>query len=190
MNIVESHLASILSRHWWALLLRGIVAIAFGVLTWLRPGISLAALILLFGVYALSDGILAVWTAIEGRKEAEHWWVLLLGGLVGVGVGILTFLRPGMTALAIQFYIAIWAIGTGVLQVAAAIRVRKEIEGEWLLILGGLASVLFGVLLMAQPEAGALSLLWLIGGYAVIFGIILVVLAFRVKGFVNRLKRA
>jgi len=181
MNIVENKLTTILSRNWWVLLLRGLVAIAFGALTWLQPGISLAALVLLFGAYTMADGILGVWTAFAGRKEHEHWWVLLLEGLVGIGVGILTFLAPGVTALALLFYIAVWAIATGVLEIVAAIRLRKEIKGEWLLILGGVASVVFGILLMAQPGVGALSLLWLIATYAIVFGILLVLLAFKVR---------
>jgi uncharacterized membrane protein HdeD (DUF308 family) len=181
MNIAENRLATILSRSWWVLLLRGLVAIAFGALAWLQPGISLAALVLLFGVYSMADGILGVWTAVAGRREHEHWWVLLLGGLLGIGVGILTFLAPGVTALALLLYIAVWAIATGVLQIVAAIRLRKEIQGEWLLILGGLASVVFGVLVMAQPGVGAISLLWLIGTYAIVFGILLVLLAFKVR---------
>jgi uncharacterized membrane protein HdeD (DUF308 family) len=181
MNIAENRLATILSRSWWVLLLRGLVAIAFGALAWLQPGISLAALVLLFGVYSMADGILGVWTAMAGRKEHEHWWVLLLGGLLGIGVGILTFLAPGVTALALVLYIAVWAIATGVLQIVAAIRLRKEIQGEWLLILGGLASLVFGVLLMARPGAGAVSLVWLIGAYAIVFGALLVLLAFKVR---------
>jgi len=172
-----------LSRNWWVLLLRGLVAIAFGVLVWFQPGISLAALVLLFGAYSAADGILGVWTAIAERKEREHWGLLLILGLLGIGIGILTFLVPGITALALLFYIAIWAVATGVLEIVAAIRLRKEIEGEWLLILGGLVSVVFGVILMAQPLAGALAVLWLIAIYAVIFGVLLVILAFRVRNF-------
>jgi uncharacterized membrane protein HdeD (DUF308 family) len=183
MELVKDRLAAILSRNWWVLLLRGIVAIVFGVLAWLQPGISLAALVLLFGAYSMVDGILGAWTAIAGRKEHEHWWVLLLEGLVGIGVGILTLFAPGVTALALLFYIAIWAIATGVLEIVAAIRLRKEIEGEWLLVLGGLASVAFGVLLMARPGAGALAVLWIIAAYAVVFGVILVVLAFKARSF-------
>ncbi len=183
MNPVENRVATILSRGWWRLLLRGMAAIVFGVLTWLRPGISLAALVLLFGAYALADGILSVWTAIAGRRDQEYWWVLLLGGLLGIGVGLLTFYVPGLTALGLLFYIAIWAIGRGVLEIVAAIRLRKEIKGEWLLILGGLASVLFGALLMARPGAGALALLWLIAAYAVLYGIVLEVLAFKARAF-------
>jgi uncharacterized membrane protein HdeD (DUF308 family) len=190
MNIVEKQLATILSRNWWVLLLRGLIAIMFGVLAWVQPGISLAALVLLFGIYALADGILGVWTAIAGQKEHEHRWVLLLWGLIGIGVGIMTFLVPGVTALALLFYIAIWAIAKGVLEIVAAIRLRREIKGEWLLILGGLASVVFGILLMAQPVAGALALLWLIATYAVIFGVLLVILAFKARSFGNQLARS
>lgn len=186
MNIVENQLASIFSRNWWLLLLRGVIAILFGLLVWFQPGVSLVALVLLFGAYTLADGILGIWTAIAGRAEHEHWWVLLLWGLIGVGVGILTFLVPGVTALALLFYIAIWAIATGVLEVVAAVRLRKEMTGEWRLILGGLASVVFGVLLMAQPAVGALALLWLIGAYGVVFGILLVLLAFKARAFGKR----
>ncbi|SCX26955.1 Uncharacterized membrane protein HdeD, DUF308 family [Nitrosomonas eutropha] len=183
MNIVENQLTTIFSRSWWILLLRGIIAILFGILLWFQPEISLVAMLLLFGTFALMDGILGIWTAVIGRKIHEHWWVLLLWGFIGVGVGVLTFVVPGVTALALLFYIAIWAVATGTLQIVAAIRLRKEMTGEWLLILGGLASLVFGILLMAQPAVGALALLWLIGAYAIIFGILLVSLAFKTRTF-------
>jgi len=125
-------LTDVLSRGWWHLLLRGLAAIAFAILTWFRPGISLAALVLLFGAYALVDGVLAVWTAIAGRGTYDGWWVLLLIGLIGVAVGIMTFMTPGITALALLYYIAFWAIFRGLLEISTAIRLRKEIEGEWL----------------------------------------------------------
>ena len=190
MNSLDKRLASILSRSWWLLLLRGLAAIVFGVLTWFQPGISLAALVLLFGAYSMADGILGIWTAIIGRKDHEDWWVLLLEGLLGIGVGVLTFLVPGITALALLFYIAIWAIATGVLEIVAAIRLRKDIKGEWALILAGLASVVFGVLLVAQPAAGALALLWLIASYAIVFGVLLVVLAFKARSFAGIVARS
>ena len=190
MNIVEKKLAAILFRNWWVLLLRGLVAIAFGVLVWFQPAMSLAALVLLFGAYSMADGILSVWTAIAERKEREHWGLLLLGGLLGIGVGILTFLVPGITALALVFYIAVWAIATGVLEIVAAIRLRKEIEGEWLLILSGLVSVVFGVILMAQPGVGALAVLWLIATYAIVFGVLLVILAFKARSFLSEAARS
>ena len=183
MDVVEKHLVPILSRNWWLLLLRGIAAIAFGILTWIYPGLTVAVLVLLFGAYCLVDGVLGVWSAITGRKEHDDWWILLLVGLLGIGVGILTFMAPGLTAIGLLFYIAVWAIATGVLEIIAAIRLRKQIEGEWMLILGGIVSVIFGVLLMAQPGAGADAVVWLIAAYAVLFGILLVILAFKAKNF-------
>jgi uncharacterized membrane protein HdeD (DUF308 family) len=190
MNAVVHDLAATISRSWWLMLLRGLVAIAFGVLTWVQPAVSLAALVLLFGVYALADGILAVWMAIGGRKDLEYWWVLLLWGLVGIGAGLITFSAPGITAVALLFYIAIWAIATGVLEIVAAIRLRREIQGEWWLILAGLASVAFGVILVWQPGAGALAVLWLIAAYAIVFGVLLVLLAIKSRGFVRTISKA
>lgn len=180
MNL-EKQLLMILSRNWWVLLLRGLAAIAFGALTWAMPGVSLATLILLFGAYALIDGVFSVWAAMAGRKEHDHFWLLLLGGLVSMGIGIMTFLVPEITTLALLFYIAIWAISTGVLGIVVAIRLRKEIEGEWMLILSGLISVVFGVLLMARPLVGALSVLWLIAAYAIIFGTLLSIMALKAR---------
>jgi uncharacterized membrane protein HdeD (DUF308 family) len=187
VNNIVAHFTSFLRRSWWLLLLRGLAAIAFGVILWVQPGISLAALVLLFGAYCMADGIFAVWTAIAGAKDSEQWWLLLLVGLLGIGIGILTFVAPGVTALALLFYIAIWAIATGVLEIAAAIRLRKEIDNEWLLLLAGLASVVFGVMLAARPGAGALAVLWLIGSYAIVFGVLLLILAFRVRKVVGKL---
>ncbi|CAE6909404.1 conserved membrane protein of unknown function [Pseudomonas marincola] len=183
----KNQLSGILSDTWWMLLVRGVIAILFGVLTWIQPGISLAALVILFGIYSLTDGVLGIWTAISGRKEDDHWWAFLLWGLVGVGIGVLTLTAPGITTVALMFYIAIWAIASGVMQVVTAIRLRREIKGEWLLILAGAASILFGVIMVAQPLAGALTLLWLIATYAVVFGVIMVVLAFKAKKFKKQL---
>jgi uncharacterized membrane protein HdeD (DUF308 family) len=174
-------LASMLSRGWWLLLLRGLAALAFGVLIWLQPGISLGVLVLLFGAFAMADGVFGVWTAISGRKVHEDWLLLLLEGLLGIGVGVLTLVVPGITALVLLFYIAIWAIATGVLEVVVAVRLRKQIKGEWALILAGLASIGFGFLMVTRPAAGALTVLWLIGAYAVMSGGLLVVLAFRMR---------
>jgi uncharacterized membrane protein HdeD (DUF308 family) len=187
MNNIEKQLSNVFARRWWMLVLRGIAAIVFGVLMWLLPGVSLAVLVLLFGAFVLADGILGIWMAVAGSKEYEDWWALLLWGLVGIGVGVLTFLAPGVTELALLFFIAVWAIATGVLEIVAAIRLRREIKGEWLLILGGLMSVAFGVVLMAQPGAGALALIWLIGGYAILFGMVLVILAFTTRSFIHEL---
>jgi uncharacterized membrane protein HdeD (DUF308 family) len=178
--------SNILRRYWWMTLLRGVISILFGIVIFAQPAISLLTLTLTFGIFAAADGITNIVSAIGGRKENENWWVLLLVGLAGVGAGVLTFITPGLTALALLFYVAAWAIATGLLEIVAAIRLRKEIEGEFWLFLAGLLSVAFGVLLMARPGLGALSVLWLIGGYAIAFGIILIGLALRARSFVRR----
>ncbi len=188
MGLVQNQLATILTRNWWILLIRGLAAILFGVLTFMEPRLSLTTLVLFFGAYALVDGLFALWVAIAGRHEHEHWWVLLLEGLTGIAVGILTFMAPQITALALLFYIAIWAIARGVLEIVAAVRLRKEINGEFWLILAGLASVAFGYLLMAKPGDGALAVLWLIAAYAILFGVVMVMLAFRLRGLGRRLE--
>ena len=180
-TFAEQNLAAALGRNWWLLLVRGLVAIVFALLTWAQPGVSLAALVLVFGIYVLADGLLGVWSAIAKRRDNRHWWVLLLWGLVGIVVGVMTFIMPGITGLVLLMYIAAWAMITGVLQIVAAIRLRKEIKGEWLLILSGLVSVAFGVLLFLQPGAGALAVAWIIAAYAFIFGVLMVLLAFKVR---------
>jgi uncharacterized membrane protein HdeD (DUF308 family) len=182
--------ARILSQYWWMALLRGILWILFGVLVFARPGITAAALAVLFGLFVLADGIGNVVTAVGGRSQQAHWWVLLIIGLLGIGIGLLSVFNPGLTAIALLYYIAIWAIATGVLQVIAAIRLRREIDGELWLILGGLASIAFGVLAIARPGAGVLSLLWLIGAYALVYGVVLITLAIKARGFAARLAGA
>lgn len=170
-----------ISRYWWALVLRGVAAIAFGVLAFTWPGITLQVLVLFFGAYALLDGILSVAAALRGRGQTENWGLFLLQGLLGIGLGVLTWLAPGATAVAILLYMAAWALVTGVLEIVAAIRLRREIEGEFWLALGGLLSITFGMLVLAFPLAGALGLIWLIGGYAIAFGISLIALGVRVR---------
>lgn len=179
--------ANILSRYWWLTLLRGLLWIAFGVIVFLQPLISLLTLALLFGAFALVDGVVATVNAVRGRREHENWWLLLLAGLTGIGIGIITYANPGITALALLFYIAIWAIGTGLLEIAAAIRLRKEIHGEFWMILAGILSVAFGAILIARPGPGAVAVAWLIAGYAIAFGVVHVVLAFRARGFVKEI---
>ena len=186
MDRIENRISSLLQRGWRLLLLRGLAAIAFGLLTWLKPGISLSALVLLFGSYALVDGVLAISAAISGRGQ-DYWWLLLLGGLVGIAVGGLSFANPSVTALGLLFYIAFWAIVTGMLEIFAAIRIRREVHGEWRLILAGIVSVAFGAFLLARPGAGALTVLWLIALYAMTLGVILVMLAFKARSLERQL---
>jgi uncharacterized membrane protein HdeD (DUF308 family) len=178
-------LSNVLSRYWWMTLLRGVAWILFGMAIFAQPGLSLVTLTLLFGFFALVDGVSNAASALGGRQEYDNWWVLLLWGLAGILVGVLTFLSPGVTALGLLYYIAIWAIATGVLGIVTAVRLRKEIEGEFWLGLGGLASIAFGVLLVARPGAGALTVLWLIACYAIAFGAILIILAFKARAFVK-----
>jgi uncharacterized membrane protein HdeD (DUF308 family) len=182
------NLAGILSRHWWVLLGRGAAAIAFGLLAFAWPSLSLAALVLLFGAFCLADGLMAAWTAVASRRHQENTWLLVVGALLGIGIGLLTMFQPSVTALALLFYIAIWAIATGILQVLTAIRLRQEIRNEWMLALAGLASLAFGALLLARPAAGALAALWLIASYAVLLGTLLVVLALEVRSAAGRIE--
>jgi uncharacterized membrane protein HdeD (DUF308 family) len=170
----------VLSRNWWIFLLRGLAGILFGIITFVAPGISLAALVLLFGVYAFADGVLAMVAAVRRRGEGR-WGMLLLEGVAGIAVGVLTLLWPGITAITLLYLIAVWATVTGVLELVAAVRLRKEIKGEWLLALGGVASIAFGVLVALFPGSGALALVLWIGAYALVFGVLLVVLSFRLR---------
>lgn len=176
-----------LVRNWWALLVRGIAAILFGILAFVWPSLTVLALVLLFAAYAAVDGIFAIvaaWRAAEGRRQ---WWPLALEGVAGIGVAVLTVVWPGATAFALLFLIAAWALVTGVLEIAAAIRLRKAIEGEWLLALVGVASVVFAALIVIFPGEGAVAIVWAIGVYAVVFGILLIALAFRLRTVRDRL---
>jgi uncharacterized membrane protein HdeD (DUF308 family) len=181
---------SALTRHWWIFLVRGALAILFGLGAFFWPGITLAALVVLFGAFAFADGFMTLVAAIQGRAAIQHWWIYLLEGLAGIGAGVLTFFWPGITAVVLLAFIAAWAIVTGILEIVAAIRLRKEIEGEWALGLSGVLSILFGVILMARPGVGALAVVWLIGAYAIAFGIVMVVLSFKLRGLSKELASA
>jgi len=180
-----SSFESLVSRYWWTLLLRGMVAILFGVLTFVWPHVTLAVLILLFGAYALVDGIAAIIMGISQHGERERWWATLIGGVISVGAGVITFFRPGITAVALLAIIAFWAIARGIFEIVAAIRLRHAIEGEWLMVLEGAVSIAFGVLLVAFPGAGALAVIWWIGAFALVMGVVLVMLSFRLRGVGN-----
>ena len=170
------------THNWWALALRGLAAVIFGLLAFVWPGITLAALVFLFGAYALLDGVFAIVAGIRAPKESKHWWLLFIEGILSVIAGIIAFTVPGITALFLLGLIAGWAIVTGVLEIVAAIQMRKHISGEWLMVLSGLASVVFGVLLVINPGVGALAVVWIIGAYAIVFGILLIALGFRLRG--------
>lgn len=169
-----------LARNWWLLLLRGLCAILFGVLTFVWPGLTLVTLVLFYGAFALVDGVLAIIAAIKGGDPAPRWWLAILG-VFGIAAGVLTFLWPGLTALVLLFFIAGWAIAVGVMQIIGAIKLRHEIEGEWLLIAGGVLSIIFGLVMLAMPGAGALALIFVIGAYAIVYGVLLVSFSLRLR---------
>src|SRR5215211_7823201 len=169
-----------LASNWWALLMRGIAAVLFGLAALFWPGVTLLVLIVFFGAYAMVDGVLAIVAGIWGSEGSR--WLLLAEGVLGVLAGLVVLFWPGMTALVLLFLISAWAIFTGLLKVIMAIFFRREVENAWLMGLSGVLSVLFGVVLAVLPGAGLLSLVWLIGIYALIVGVVLIVLGFRMRG--------
>ncbi len=162
--------------------LRGAAAILFGLLAFLWPLTTLVVLVTLFGAYALVDGALSIVAAIARPGATDRRWLLALEGLAGVAAGLVAFFWPGITALVLLYVIAAWALVTGVLEIVAAIRLRREIQGEWALLLSGVLSVLFGLLLGFFPRAGVRAVLWVIASYAIVFGILMVIHAFRLRG--------
>jgi len=178
-----------LSLRWWAFVLRGLAAVAFGVLCWILPGLSLLGLVFMFGAWAIFEGILAMAAAFRHEAQEPPSWMLALQGIAGILAGLGAFFVPGITAFALLMLIAAWSMIAGVLQIVTAIRLRKEIRGEWLLALGGVLSVIFGVLLVVFPGAGALALVFWIGGFAVVFGALLVALGLRMLRTRNQIER-
>jgi uncharacterized membrane protein HdeD (DUF308 family) len=175
-------MASELARNWWLLALRGVLGILFGIAAFVWPESTLTALVLVFGAYVFVDGIFALIAGIGMRRQLSLWWLVLLEGVAGIILGLLTFRSPDITALILLSFIAAWSIITGVFEIVTAVRLRKMIPNEWLLILSGVVSIIFGILLIAQPGAGAISIVWLLGAYALLFGILTLMLAFRLRG--------
>ncbi len=168
-----------LAKNWWALALRGVAAVLFGLLTFVLPGITLVTFVFLFGAYALVDGFFNV---VASFRVASHHWALLIEGVIGIIAGIITFMWPAITAITLLYVIAFWAIFTGVFEIVAGIRLRKVITNEWFLLLMGVLSALFGILILMAPGPGALAIVIWIGVYAVLFGFALLALAFRLRG--------
>jgi len=180
MDGIQARLADLLHHRWTALLGRGVIAILLGLLVWLRPGISLALFVVAFGLWALIDGIVTSWLAIEDRPQPSWGW-MLLDGIIGIVIGIFALARPHTTALALLFLIGIWAILRGVLEIVVAIALRRELRGEWRLLIAGVLSIVFGAIVFSNPGAGLLAVLWLVGLYAVLYGIMLISLAFKAR---------
>jgi len=181
---IASALLSRLAENWWLLLLRGLAAIAFGVIAFFWPGITLLSLTYLWGAYALADGVFSLGAAITGQggDTSSRWW-LALSGIVSILAAAIAFFWPGITALVLLMFIAGWAIVIGVLEIYAAVQLRKVVENEWWLVLSGLLSIAFGFVMFAWPGTGALAVIWTIAWFAIFFGCTLVGLAFRLKKY-------
>jgi uncharacterized membrane protein HdeD (DUF308 family) len=173
--------AGLFARSWWVLFFRGLLALVLGLLVFTRPALTLSVVVLAFGVYALVEGLASLIAAIRGRTHGDDRWLLLLEAGIGIAIGIVTLRTPGITATVLIFFIAIWALATGVIRIVEGVRLRHEISGEIWLILGGLASVAFALMVMLQPLAGALVLVRVIGAYALILGATEVLLAFKLR---------
>ncbi len=171
---------SLLRENWWAIAFRGLVGILIGVIAFVLPVPSMVALVWLFGGYAFLDGLFNLVT-VWRRGRTRPWWAMALEGVLGVGAGVISFVWPGITALALVYVIAAWAIATGLLEIVAAIRLRKEIEGEWLMALAGIFSLALGVMFFIVPQAGAVILVWLLGAYTAAFGILLIWLSLKLR---------
>lgn len=170
-----------LARWWWTFIVRGLLAVAFGVLAFFAPGLGIAVLVGLFAAWALIDGVTNLLTGFGSRRTDRSWWLEILEGIVSIVAGILALVFPVFAAEVLVIIIAAWAIVTGAFEIFAAIRLREQIKGEFWLGLAGLASILFGVILFVFPGAGALSLVWLIGSFALVFGVFLVILGWRLR---------
>ena len=170
-----------LADTWWLVALRGVAAVIFGILAFVWPKITLLTLIWMYGVYAIINGALALVQAFTGPKEGRQTGALVFHGIISLAAGIIAILVPGITALVLLLLIAAWAIVGGIFEIVTAVRLRKVISHEWLMIVAGIISVLFGILLILQPAVGALAMIWWIGGFAILFGIMLVTLAFRLR---------
>ncbi|MCA3559810.1 MAG: HdeD family acid-resistance protein [Aestuariivirga sp.] len=174
-------LAHALAKNWWMLALRGLAAIVFGILAFAWPGITILSLVMLYGAYAFVDGVFSIVAAIGGGTPTPRWWLAVVG-VLGILAGIISFANPVLVGLYLLWFIGAWAIVSGVMEIIGAVRLRKEIDNEWWLILHGVLSVLFGIFLFAEPLTSALALIWVIGAYAIAAGVIMIALAFRLKG--------
>jgi uncharacterized membrane protein HdeD (DUF308 family) len=185
-TLLSGHGLGQITRNWWLLLLRGIMSVVFGILAFAWPGATILALTLLFGAYALLDGILSLVAAITGSDRAAPAWWLALVGVLGIAAGLIAFFWPVKTAFALVIMIGVWALTIGIFEIIGAIRLRHEIDDEWWLITAGILSVLFGLAVLMAPRAGALAIIWVLGAYAVLAGVLMIAFSFRLKGLHER----
>lgn len=179
--IGEEVMFRIYGKFWWSFLLRGILATLFGLIAIFLPGITLEVMTIFLGAFLVVDGFVSFYVSLKGRGRGLNWGVLLLEGLLGIAVGVFTLIWPGITVLVIVLLVAFWAMVTGVLEIIAAVSLRNEIQGEWLLGLSGILSILFSVILFVNPGIGAVTLIWLIGIYAIVFGVAMIFLGLRLR---------
>jgi uncharacterized membrane protein HdeD (DUF308 family) len=182
-------LVALLARNWWAIGLRGVFAIVFALIALFLPGATMLSLVIVFALYAFADGVFGIVSAVLAAQSRQRWGVLVTEGLVNIAVAAIAVLWPGITVLAFVLLVAIWAIVTGALELAAAFRLGTE-DGRWWLIAGGLVSLVYGALLVVAPMIGAVALTWWLGAYALVFGVSLVVLAFKLKARLDKHQRA
>jgi len=180
----------VLAGSWWSLVIRGLIAIACGLIALVWPGITLAALVILFGAYGLLDGVFALIGAVRASRAHDRWATLLLEGISGIVIAAFTIMWPAITALALVYLIGAWALVTGALEIAAGVRLRKYIYREWLLALSGVVSIIFGIFIMALPLAGAIAIALYVGIYSLIFGIILLALGIKLRAWAPRVGMA
>jgi uncharacterized membrane protein HdeD (DUF308 family) len=172
--------AEFLARSWWLMAIRGLIAVLFGVVAFIAPAVTILTLVYLFGAFAMANGIMSLVVAYKAPKGSRLGG-LIFGGIIGLIAGAIAFLMPGITALSLVILVGAWAIATGVMEIVAAVKLRKVITNEWLLVLAGVASIAFGTIVFFVPTAGALALTWWIGAYAIFFGVLLIMLSFKMK---------
>jgi uncharacterized membrane protein HdeD (DUF308 family) len=173
-------MCALLAQNWWAVALRGVFAVLFGLIALLVPGATILSLVLFFSAYMLVDGVFGIVAAVRAARQGERWGLLIMGGILNIAVGVIAFLMPGLTVIAFVLLLAAWSLVSGGLMLGAAFRLSKE-HGRWWLALGGIVSIVFGVLLAIAPIIGAVVLTWWLGAYALVFGIALLVLAFKLR---------
>jgi uncharacterized membrane protein HdeD (DUF308 family) len=177
-----------LADNWWLLVLRGVLAIIFGIVAWVWPGLTLTTLIILVGAWLLVDGVFQVVSAVINRDRVDSVWPFVIAGVISVIGGIVVLAWPGLSAVALMYLIGAWAVVTGVFEIVAAIQLRREIENEWAIGIGGLISIIFGAIVLIFPGSGAVALVWVIGIYAILIGIALILAGFRLRSWRNSLR--
>ncbi len=183
--MIRPIVAQAIQHHWWMLALRGLLAIIFGLIALFSPGIALLAFIYVFGAYVLIDGIIAVIVSMREHDSHDHWGWVLFEGILSIVAGIIAFVLPGITALVLLYIVAAWAIVTGMMEIFAAVSIGRFVSREWTLLLAGILSLAFGLLLIIFPRAGLLSLLWLVGIYSIAFGVLFIIRAFQLRSWAS-----